>query len=372
MSGMRKITVDPAARVARVEAGARWKDLEAATGPHGLATPAGTCPTTGVAGVALGGGVGWLTRHYGLSIDNLLAVDIVTADGVLRHASATENADLFWAVRGGGGNFGVVTALEMRLYPVTMLFGGMIGYPVAQAGEVLRFYREFAATAPDAFGSIVMFMTAPPLPFVPPALHGQPVITIAVAYSGDLEEGARVLAPLRAFGAPAVDTVGPVPYAVMQAVGEPAGELGVQHYIKSGYLDTLSDAAIDTIVAYAAAMPGPMTALHLNQLGGAMRRVPAGATAFGRRTAQFIVNAMPTWVDPAQAAAHRAWADNFLAAMAPVLGEGVYVNFLDAESPERVRAAYGANWDRLRAVKRRYDPTNFFRQNQNIPPADEC
>jgi FAD/FMN-containing dehydrogenase len=372
MSGMRKITVDPAARVARVEAGARWKDLEAATGPHGLATPAGTCPTTGVAGVALGGGVGWLTRHYGLSIDNLLAVDIVTADGVLRHASATENVDLFWAVRGGGGNFGVVTALEMRLYPVTMLFGGMIGYPVAQAGEVLRFYREFAATAPDAFGSIVMFMTAPPLPFVPPALHGQPVIVISVAYSGDLEEGARVLAPLRAFGAPAVDTVGPVPYAVMQAIGEPAGELGVQHYIKSGYLDTLSDAAIDTIVAYAAAMPGPMTALHLNQLGGAMRRVPAGATAFGRRTAQFIVNAMPTWVDPAQAATHRAWADNFLAAMAPVLGEGVYVNFLDTESPERVRAAYGANWDRLRAVKRRYDPTNFFRQNQNIPPADEC
>src|SRR5690242_5060314 len=188
MSGMRRITVDPAARVARVQAGARWKDLEAVAGPLGLATPSGTCPTTGVAGVALGGGVGWLTRHYGLSIDNLLGVDIVTADGVLRHASATENPDLFWAVRGGGGNFGVVTMLEMRLYPVTMLYGGMIGYPVAQAAEVLRNYREFAAAAPDEFGSIVMIMTAPPLPFVPPALHGQPIITIAVAYSGDLEE----------------------------------------------------------------------------------------------------------------------------------------------------------------------------------------
>lgn len=369
MSNFKRIEVDPVARKARIQGGILGKELGAVASPHGLALPLGQVPTTGVAGVLTGGGIGWLTRQYGLSIDSLLSAEVVTAGGKVLFASETENPDLFWAIRGGGGNFGVVTEMEVELHPAGMIVGGLVLHPIEQAGEVLRFYRDFIASAPEALSTTVIFMNVPPIPMIPEALHGRKAIAVGVCYIGDLGEGQQVVAPLRAFGQPLMDMVSPMPFGVLQSLGEAGGHLGLQHDIRSGYLQELSDGAIDTIARHTQNLPVPLGQVNIIHLGGAMSRVATDATAFPHRDARFIYNIVPSWMTPAETESTRAWMLDFAADLRP-FSSGVYVNFLGDEGADRVREAYGSNYDRLAALKRKYDPTNFFRLNQNIPPAE--
>ncbi|MEO8287477.1 MAG: FAD-binding oxidoreductase [Chloroflexota bacterium] len=368
LSALKGIEVDPAARVARVQGGVLGRELGKATLPHGLALPLGQVPATGVAGVLLGGGIGWLTRMYGLSCDHLLSAEVVTADGQIITASASEHPDLFWALRGGGGNFGIVTSMEVKLQPAGMILGGMIIHPMTQAADFLRFYRDFAANAPDELATTLMFVSIPPIPVIPAHLHGQPAVMTGVCYAGDIEEGQKVLAPLRAFGTPLVDMIAPMPFGVLQGMGEAGGELGLRHDIRSGYLQELSDEAIDTIVDSVFEMPRPFSATHIMHLGGAMSRVAPDATAFPARDARFLYNILPIWQDASQADASRSWMNAFDDRLQPFTHGGVYVNFLGDEGPERVRAAYGPNYDWLATVKQQYDPTNLFHINYNIEP----
>lgn len=368
MSLMKGIEIDPAARTAKVQGGVLGKELGAAAGPHGLALPLGTAPTTGVTGVLLGGGIGWLTRKYGLTLDNLLSAEVVAADGQVLRASETENPDLFWALRGGGGNFGVVTEMEVRLQPAGIILGGLLLYPIDRAAEMLRAYRDFTTTASDAMGSSVMFMTVPPIPVVPAALHGQQVMAIGICYAGDPGEGQATLSSLRAAGEPLLDMIAPMPFGVLQGMGEGAGERGFQHDVRAEHLSELSDTAIDTIARYVLQMPGSLCQAQVIHLGGAMSRVPSDATAFPHRKANFLFAVLPGWTDPASADVHRAWMLDFDRYMKLFACSGVYVNFLSDEGPDRVRAAYGENFERLVELKRKYDPANLFRLNQNIAP----
>ena len=369
MSLMKGVQVDPENGTARVQGGVIGKELGAAAGPHGLALPLGTVPTTGVTGVLLGGGIGWLTRKYGLSIDHLLSAEVVTADGEVLTASEHENPDLFWALRGGGGNFGVVTQLEVRLRPAGMVVGGMLLHPSEQAGQVLRAYRDYVATAPDELSSMVMFMTVPPIPVVPQALHGRRVMAIGVCYTGDPAKGQAALVPLRAIGQPLLDMVSPMPFGVLQGMGEGGGERGIRHDVRADYLAALSDEAIDTIVSHATQAPGHYTQTHIIHLGGAMARIAPEATAFRHRHAPFLLAILPGWTAPGEGEAYRSWMLEFSKVARPFGTGGVYVNFLGDEGQDRVRAAYGANYERLAEIKKRYDPTNFFRLNQNITPS---
>ncbi len=369
LSGMKGIRVDPAARTIRAEAGVTWGELDRATQAWGLATPGGVVSDTGIAGLTLGGGLGWLRRKHGLAIDNLLAVEIVTADGRLRRASAREEPDLFWAVRGGGGNFGVVTAFEYRLHPVgpDVMFG-LVFHPASVAREALRFYREYTATAPEEVSSFAILGPVPAAPPFPPQTHGTPCLVFAACHAGPVEEGARVLQPLRDFGAPLADLSAPTPFVEVQATFDedyPAGKL--RYYWKSRYLDALGDAAIDRLVALAAERPSPLSTVDIWQLGGAMGRVGAGDSAFGRRDAPFLLGVEANWAAPAEDERNIAWARRVCAAMAPFATARPYPNLEAGEG--LARAAYGANYDRLVALKRRYDPANLFRLNQNFAPA---
>jgi FAD/FMN-containing dehydrogenase len=362
LSPMQELEIDPARRTAKAEAGLTWGTFDREAQAFGLATTGGIVPSTGIAGLTLGGGLGYIMRSCGLACDNLLSAEMVTADGRELTASAEENADLFWGLRGGGGNFGIVTKFEFRLHPVgPTVLGGLILHPAAQRREAARFYREFAVNAPDELTTHLAFVTSP---------DGHPVVGFLLCYNGPLEEGERVIKPLREFGSPVADLVAPLPYLAMQGLGESMYPQGRRNYWKSNFIKEFSDDAIETMVAQAADVPSPFSGMALEQMGGAIKRVGADETAFGDRSADYSVIITTAWEDPATSDENIQWARDFAAAMEPFTKEGAYINYLDTGDDGRVRAAYGdAKYERLVALKNKYDPTNFFRLNQNIPPS---
>jgi FAD/FMN-containing dehydrogenase len=370
LSPMKGIRVDPVERTVRAQAGVTWGELDHETQAFALATTGGQISTTGIAGLTLGGGLGWLMRKHGLAVDNLLSVDVVTADGRFCTASATANEDLFWALRGGGGNFGVATAFEYRLHPVgPIVTGGMALYPAAQARALLQFFREFMAAAPDELMALLAFISAPPAPFVPQHLHGAPVVAFAICHVGSPEEGQRTIEQIRGFGAPAVDLLGPMPYVAVQQLFDASMPFGRQVYLRSDHVTGLGDAVIDALLAQAAKVTSPLSTAIVWPLGGAVARVGEHATAFGHRDTPFDVIVFSIWTDPQEAERHLQWGRDFGAAMRP-FSRGVYVNEMGVEGEERVRAAYNPqSYARLVALKTKYDPTNLFRMNQNIKPA---
>ena len=372
LSAMKNIRVDAAQRVAYSDPGLTWGEFDQATQAHGLATTGGIQTTTGISGFTLGGGIGWLGRAFGLTCDNLLAANIVTAEGELLHASETENRDLFWGIRGGGGNFGIVTSFELDLHPLRNVLGGMIVHRLEKATELLRVYRDFVRTAPDELGLILFFVTLPAAAWVPMRLHGARSVSVGVCYAGDPGEGERIVKPLRDFGPPELDLVRVMPYVELQAMTDAANPPGQQNYWKAEYIAELPDAAIDTLVAHAAEAPTLLSKCLFTLLGGAMARVPADQTSFGYRDSPFICNIMSMCPDAESSETGIAWARAFWSAMQPFSGGGVYVNFLSNEGDERVRHAYPPRtYERLVALKTKYDPTNFFRLNQNIKPAEK-
>jgi len=360
LSSMKSVRVDPKERTARAEGGVTWGDFDHETQAFGLATTGGIVPSTGIAGLTLGGGIGYLNRKYGLACDSLVSADVVTADGQLRRASAEEHEDLFWGLRGGGGNFGVVTSLQYRLHPVGPVLGGEVVYPLEQAKKVLGFYRDWSTAAPDELRADATLLSGP---------HG-PALDVIVCYCGGLEEGEKVLRPLRSCGSPMVDTVAPVPYETVQNLLTEVFQPGFLHYWKSGFVQTFSDDAIEAIVEFfASAVPGFFAAIAIEHLGGAVSRCGPQDTAFNHRDAQHSLLVLRMWSDPADSEGNIDWVRRCYRTAEPFLKGGVYVNYLGDEGEARIRAAYGANYDRLAAIKNRYDPTNFFHLNQNIKPA---
>jgi FAD/FMN-containing dehydrogenase len=371
-SAMTAVAVDLETNTARAEPGVTVGEFDRATQAHGLATPGGIVSTTGLAGLTLGGGWGWLSRSHGLAADNLRAVEVVTADGRVVNADETTHADLFWAVRGGGGNVGVVTAFEFALHAVgPTVLAGLVVYPFAVAGDFLRFHREFTATAPDELCCYASVRTAPAVDLLPTSIHGQQVVTAYLCYAGDPTAGERAVRPLRAFGTPLLDTVEPRSYLEFQRFFDDVYPPGFRNYWKSGFVDEsgLSDEAIDTLVGYADTVPSPYTSVVVEHLGGAINRQAPDATAYPHRDAGYSFNVFSRWAEGDEDDRQIEWTREFFAAMAPLLDDGVYVNFLGREGDDRVRAAFGDNYDRLVAVKSRYDPENVFRVNQNVKPA---
>jgi FAD/FMN-containing dehydrogenase len=367
-SRMDGVRVDPEARTARVGPGATWADFDHEAGAFDLATTGGLVSTTGVAGLTLGGGQGYLARKHGLTVDNLRSVDIVTAAGDLVHASDEENPELFWALRGGGGNFGVVTSFEFDLHPVgPEVLAGPIFHPYEDAREALRFYREFTADAPDELACYALVVRVPPEEPFPEARRGDPAVAFAVCYAGPLDEAEDAVEPLRAFGDPTLDGVGPIPYPALQRSFDDGSPAGHRWYTKAHYLDGLPDDAIDTILEFTDPFPGPLTQVGIEPMGGAIARVDATATAFPHRDATYSLGIWPGWADPEADDDVVAWARAFHEAMAPY-ADGVYANYLDRDETDRVEAAYGENYERLVEVKDRWDPENRFRMNQNVEP----
>jgi FAD/FMN-containing dehydrogenase len=362
LADMRSVRVDPARAVGRAAGGATWEDFDRETQAFGVATTGGTVSHTGIAGLTLGGGLGWLAGKHGLTCDNLLSVDLVTADAEMVFASANENADLFWGLRGGGGNFGVVTSLEYQLHPVGPVLAGMVLYPFSKAKEALTLYRDFASNIPDEVNTIGALLTSP---------DGVPVVAIAVCYNGDLEAGERLLRPLRAFGPPVADQIGPMAYRKAQTLLDGAAIRGRRYYIKSNMMRRISDGAIDTLTERFATVPSPLSLVAFQQLGNAANRVSATATAFSRRAALCEWAGISSWLDPAADDTNIRWARELSEAMRPYTTGSDYVNQIGLESDEgtdRIKAAYGASYERLVVLKNKYDPTNLFRHNQNIRP----
>jgi FAD/FMN-containing dehydrogenase len=372
LSEMRGVVVDPENRTVRVQGGATWGDCDRETQLFGLAVPGGVVSTTGVAGLTLHGGLGHLRRKYGLSIDSLLSVDIVTADGQFRRASATENEDLFWAVRGAGSNFGVVTAFEFQAHPVgPMVMVGAVFYPFEDAPAILPAWRDFMAAAPEELSSLAICWSIPPHEPFPPELHGTPIVAVAAAYCGPVEEGERIVQPLRELAQPLVDASGPWPWLGLQSGFDAIFGPGGLRYWKSRALAELSTDAIGEIVELAGRRPTPLTDIAIWHHGGAMSSVGETETAYGGRDAQFLVTAEANWSDPAQNDEAIAWAREVWDAMERYSTGGVYLNFpgLGEEKEALARAGYGANYDRLAELKAKYDPDNLFRMNINIPPS---
>jgi FAD/FMN-containing dehydrogenase len=370
LSPMRSVRVDPTARKTWVEPGATLGDLDKETQAFGLAVPTGINSTTGVAGLTLGGGFGWITRKFGLTIDNLLSTDVVTADGELVRASEKANSDLFWALRGGGGNFGIVTCFEFQLHPVgPQVLAGLIVHPFADAPDLLRAYRRIVADAPDELTCWVVMRKAPPLPFLPEEWHGREVLVFALCYAGNAGKGEQAVAPLRALGKPIADVVGPQPFAGWQSAFDPLLTPGARNYWKSHDFVELSDPAIEVIFQYAGHLPGPECEIFIAQIGGAMSRVAEGATAFPQRKAHFVLNVHTRWRAPTDDGKCVQWARDFFRATAPYAAGTAYINFMPEDEIDRVRSAYGPNYDRLAHAKAQYDRSNFFRLNQNIQPA---
>jgi FAD/FMN-containing dehydrogenase len=361
LSPMKGIQVDPVQHTAQVEPGVLWSELDQATQAFGLATTGGTVSHTGVAGLTLGGGLGWLLATHGLACDNLLSAQMVLADGCQVTASATENPDLFWAIRGGGGNFGIVTAFEFRLHPVgPTVLGGMVLYPVDQAKAVLQFYRDFSANCPDALTVYAGMISTP---------EGMPVVALIAGWFGALAEGEQQLAPLRAFGTPLADLIGPLPYTQLQSMLDGAAPFGLPRYWKSGYFSELTDEVIEQIVAHTSRKLTPLSVAVLFHLHGVASRTPPDTTAFAHRQALWDFDIIAQWTDPATAEQNINWARTFWQAVAP-FSTGVYVNHLDTDDNAlRVKSAYGANHARLATLKAKYDPTNFFQLNHNIEPS---
>jgi len=372
LSRLKGVHVDPATGNTRVQPGCVWGDVDRETQPHGLAVPNGYISTTGVAGLTLGGGFGWTTRSYGLTSDNLLAADVITADGTAVRASADQHPDLFWGLRGGGGNFGVVTSFEFQARPVgPQVMAGMILYPMDQAREVLDFFREFTERSPDELTSLLVLRKAPPAPFLPQEVHGAPVAAIAVCHVGPIEEGERAVRPLKAFGAPIVDLIQPKPFSAHQTMLDAANPHGRHYYWKSDYFGELADAAMEHMIEHASNITSPLSAMLFAQLGGQANRVPEAHSAAGPRDVAYIMNIQGSWLDPAESRTHIDWVRGFWQAMQPHSAGRAYMNFFTAdEGKERLRAAYDdASYRRLAELKARWDPTNLFRLNQNIEPS---
>jgi FAD/FMN-containing dehydrogenase len=359
LSPMKGMRVDPVRQTAQAQAGLTLGEFDLETQEFGLATTLGVVSMTGIAGLTLGAGLGWLNGKYGLACDNLISVDVVTADGRMLRASAEENEDLFWGIRGGSGNFGVVTSFEYQLHPVGPVLGGGLVYPMTKAREVLRFYHEVASTGPDELSTVASLGIAP---------DGSPVVSVSVCYCGHIETGEQVLRPLRTFGSPLEDSIQPMAYRTLQSAPDAGFPLGRQHYWKSSYLKHFTDEAIEVMVRFVAEMPSPTTGVGLQQMHGAASRVDPAATAFPHRDEHYDLIILSQWTDPADSAKNIEWTRTFFDAMQPFFERGVYVNNLGEEGEERVKAAYGANYDRLLSLKNKYDPTNLFRLNQNIKP----
>jgi hypothetical protein len=368
LSRMRGVTVDPGGRTARAQGGATWADMNDATNEHGLATTGGIISTTGVAGLTIGGGIGYLARGAGLSCDNLLSAEIVTADGQVVTASEREHEDLYWAIRGGGGNFGVLTSLEFRLHPVAEIYGGPMFFELSDGADVLRFYREFIADAPREFGGFPAMQIAPPLPFIPEERHGEPFVAFVACWAGPVEQGESVLKPLHDVAPVVAEHVGPMPYPALNSAFDALVPAGLQHYWKANYVEELSDAAIAAHLEHGPKLPAVNSTVHIYPINGAVQDVGPDETAFGHREANFATVIAGMWPDPAQNDANTRWVKDYAAATAPLSEEGGYINFMAADDQGRVRANYGQSYDRLLDVKRAYDPGNLFHLNQNIAP----
>lgn len=368
-SMMNAVQVDAKRRRAYVEPGATLADLDKATQAYGLATPVGINSTTGIAGLTLGGGFGWLTRQYGLTIDNLVSADVVTADGQQLHASDVENADLFWGLRGGGGNFGVVTKFEFALHPVgPEILAGLLVFPLSQGKQVLIQYQEFMASAPAELNIWVVMRQAPPLPFLPEAVHGQEVVVMAIFYNGDPIKGEKLIAPLRSFGDAYGEHIGAQPYVEWQQAFDPLLTNGARNYWKSHYFTKLQDEVLDVMIDFTDKLPSPQCEIFIAFIAGAANQVPPEATAYTNRNARFAMNVHGRWEEASQDESCIAWSRAFFKASVPYASSGVYVNFMTEEEEGRIVSAYGENYDRLVELKRRYDPDNIFHLNQNIKP----
>ncbi|MFG2356380.1 FAD-binding oxidoreductase [Streptomyces sp. NPDC048521] len=370
LSPMKGAFVDPVRRRMVAQAGMTWGDLDHETQAFGLAVPGGLISTTGISGFTLGGGVGWLLRRHGLASDNLTAAQVVTADGRVVHADAQEHSDLFWALRGGGGNFGVVTSLEYQLHPVgPQVLAGLIVYPLDEARQVITGWRELIADMPDELTTLIVLTTAPPLPFLPPEVHGTRIVVLAGMYAGDPAAGETAVGPLRTLGTPIADVMGPMPYTGMQSLLDPMWTAGAHNYFTSAFIEP-TEAALDAVLRRHATTPTPSSELHLHQLGGAFARVPAQASAFSQRDSGVLCNVIARSPDATAFDAHVAWARDTREEIARHGHGAMYVNFTGDAAEDRVRAAYpGSVHERLVRVKDAYDPTNLFRLNQNIRPS---
>ena len=370
LSPMKNVTVDLATRRAKVDPGCTLADFDKAVQVHGLATPLGINSTTGVAGLTLGGGFGWLSRKYGMTVDNLLSAEVVTADGRQVRASETENADLFWGLRGGGGNFGVVTCFEFQLHPVgPNVLSGLIVYPFDQAKSVLTQFARFTETMPDELNVWMVTRKAPPLPFLSADVHGKEIVALALCYAGDPAVGEKLIEPLRKFGTPYGEAVGVQPYTAWQQAFDPLLAPGSRNYWKSHNFSTLSEGVIDAIIKYAGELPSPQCEIFIGTIGGQTTTVAPEAMAYSSRDANYVMNVHGRWETAAEDERGVAWAREFFATSQPFASAGAYINFLTQEESDRIAFAYGGTYKRLGELKKKYDPTNLFRMNQNIKPA---
>ena len=371
LSRMDKVEIDLEARTARAQAGARWNAVDQASLAHGLAAAGGTVSSVGVAGFTLGGGVGHLVRSHGLAVDNLVSAEVITVDGKTVQANETENPDLFWAIRGGGGNFGIVTAFTFRLHKIgTQALVGQIIYPFEEFRQVMTAYREFMRNAPDELMVYAFLFRVPPIPAFAKEHHGEVVLDLVLVQTGDLEQAARQVQPLRELGHPILDAVGPQPYIDIQKTFDAGMPAGLRWFSRAGFLDTLTDEALDIIEDETRNLAGITTIVYLTPGGGAVNRVAPTATPYPHRSADYAYHIFPGWIDEADDEANISWARAFQDRLAPLADGGVYVNMLGEDETDRVRAAYGANFDRLMEIKRKWDPDNILRRNHNIPPAN--
>jgi FAD/FMN-containing dehydrogenase len=369
LSRMKAIEVDKERRIATAEPGIIWGEFDRATEPFGLVTTGGLISTTGIAGFTLGGGIGWVMRKFGLTCDNLVSAEIVTAEGQSLIASENENSDLFWGIRGGGGNFGIVSKFQFRLHPISNHIGSLIIHPFDKAGDLLRCFNEYINEIPDEISPMLAFLTAPPAPFLPKEVHGQKVVAILSSYIDQNEKGERALRKLREWGRPIADLTAPMPYTAWQSMLDADAPAGFQNYWKSTYLNEISDDAIDAVLSTVSDIPSPRSMVHFQYLSGAVSRVHEDATAFAHRSSPLVLNIISLWDDVTKNEKNIEWTRKLYSAMEPFSTGGVYVNFLGEEGEDRVRAAYGPkHYQRLAALKKKYDPTNFFRLNQNIRP----
>lgn len=366
-SNMKSVRVDAGKRLATVEPGATLADFDGAVQEHGLATPVGINSTTGISGLTLGGGFGWLTRKHGMTVDNLVSADVVTAEGEALSASADKNADLFWAIRGGGGNFGAVTQYGYALHAEgPEILAGLMVFPFDQAKQVLEQYREFVTSIPEELNVWIVLRQAPPLPFLPESVHGKEVIVAAIFYAGDLDKAEQLIAPIRSFGDSHGEHVGRQPYVDWQQAFDPLLTPGARNYWKSHNFTGLSDEALGTVLEYTGNLPSPQCEIFIGLLAGAPNRVSPDAMAYGHRDAKFVINVHSRWNEARQDDSCIGWARDFFKASAPYASSGAYVNFMTADEADRVAAAYGENYARLKELKKKFDPDNVFHMNQNI------